>query len=302
MTRSRLVLPTPLGPSRQVHRPRSSVKLQAVEEQRAFEAEARVMHADGVVRFGVWVFWRGHVSFPTPVLTGSGSRGRRGGSDLSAAYGSPRAPAIVAEVPARCKRIRRAAVFRPEGSFPIGDDRRRCTLRLRGLRYPPPHPDPLLPRGRRGRQGGAACVPPPPTGGRGTGGGGDVRSGAGGMEWSDTGIVLSARRHGEKRGRRLAADRASRPPCWAGAGRARPAGAGALPAGQHAGGPLAGPPAGAPRPLHLRAGARAIEHAAGRSAPTCGARCRLRAHGGDITRAASLSAGLWRPRALARRP
>ena len=79
-------------------------KLQAVEEQRALEAKSRAFDADGVVRFGVWVFWWGHVSFPTPVLTGSGSRGRRSGSDLSAAYGSPRAMSIVAEGPMRCKR------------------------------------------------------------------------------------------------------------------------------------------------------------------------------------------------------
>ena len=96
--------------------------------------------------------------------------------------------------------------------------------------------------------------------------------------------VLGGRRHGmerygdrplrpppwRERRRRLAADRASRPPCRPRAGRARPPGARALPAGQHARGTLAGAPRRASRALHMRARARTIKRAAGRSAPSCG--------------------------------
>ena len=139
-------------------------EVEAVEEQRAFEAEARAAHADGVVRHGIRrirLFWRGHVSFPTPVLTGSGSRGRRVGSDLSAAHGSPRAASIMAEGRVRCKR----AGARRRGTEAVGTiapGLRRdagCTLGDGGPAQSPTSPRPSPPpRGGEGERAGAARV------------------------------------------------------------------------------------------------------------------------------------------------
>ena len=179
---------------------------------------------------------------------------------------------------------------------------------------PPPHPDPLRPQGRRRRTGGGAYVPPSAFGGGGPGGGGwfggEARQCSGvcpagcrgqAMEWSDTGIVLSARRHGENAAVvSLLTEHHGRHAGLVHGARGRRA------RGLYRGRETRSRPAG--RRVSPSTWAAIPASWCGRGAslllddpPRLAALAAiLRADGGDAAGAASLSAGLWRHRTPAR--
>ena len=90
--RNRLLLPTPLGPSRQVHCAARQREVEALEQQRCRRSAATPAARRCRRRLQAR---SPSCTIPTPLLVGSGSKGRPLWADLSAVAGSPRAPATL---------------------------------------------------------------------------------------------------------------------------------------------------------------------------------------------------------------